>query len=383
MLKEIKRHHVKVRVNIINPENGYIIMSINIRSRVREVIQNSVIYRGTIVDLINELNLPTNADVLHIFDLPQIKYGINFNYKGFTRLLDVAMLRKSIEEVGVINPITVAKGNNRLWIIDGGTRIEAINPDTIVDWRILNINPEDSIDDLIIALTIALNTMMSKFTLNVAVSVYTKLLPVFKMRNINDSDVFGVNMPYVSEYRHTRYKRLSIIANHTLGKLTRISDDETRLRAVAVINSLHAALSRKSKTLRTLSGKLITFSDPAEVLYDAVMYVVSLLSCRRYNTAYVDVANLLINALRESPKPIKVDYTIRMLICTHKMRKLCGDCSNAVELMRNLVRKGVATPIAAAAALTYVKPELRDTALRSFNVDRHSLMYNMSKLKTM
>lgn len=352
----------------------------SVRDKVRDVIQNSVIYRGTIMDLLSELNLPRDADVLHIFDLPQMKYRINFNYRSFTRLLDVAMLRKSIEEVGVINPITVAKGNNRLWVIDGGTRIEAINPDTVIDWRVLSINPEDSIDDLIIALTIALNTMMSKFTLNVAVSVYTKLLPIFKMRNITDSDVFGINMPYVSEYRHTRYRSLLAITNNTLGKLTRISDDETRLRAVAVINSLHTALGRKSKTLRTLSRKLLAFSDPAEVMYDAVMYVVSLLSCRRYNTAYVDVANLLINALRESPKPIKVDYTVRLLVCMHKMRKLCGDCSNAVELMRDLVRKGVATPIAAAAALTYVKPGLRDTALETFNVDRHSLIYNMRKL---
>ena len=131
-------------------------MSMEFVSLFRKYNEDSTIVRASLNDLLAQLGLdPSYARIYHILDIFEVepdmtvKLGVkvNFNYRKYTKnILDVVTVRQAIAARGVIHPILIAVSRDRniVWVLDGGTRIETIDYTTVVDWKIINVDPLES-----------------------------------------------------------------------------------------------------------------------------------------------------------------------------------------------------------------------------------------------
>ena len=345
-------------------------------ARLRKLVESSQFTYTTLDDLRRRFGFNT---VVHVFDVPRLLKILDVGYEVVRDLLNTARLRESIERVGVLTPITVAYSPQlkALVVLDGGTRIEAINPSTPVNWRIVDIDVTDEFE-LAVALAYALNTMLNKFSMEAVAGLYRRFRGVFAKFHLSSRDVLGF---YISEVG--RGTRLNNAFSQARAIVVNAPGDVAK-RALKVLAILEDGLrGNRSGEARRLRGLVSQVEEPAAFLADLALAIAGETMCYRHRGS----AGLPIKAIQYAKEVIKqylaekpteedwvkllargLDYAARASACRERIKDAAGDKAEvALQLFEQYLREvrsfRKSTDIVTIAAYATVKALLQDKSM--------------------
>ena len=293
--------------------------------RRRSVITNAkVLPNLTIYELLNalKLNVLTQDSIYHIFSILSIhpeycrKCGkVTYQEIMGKYALNVPALRTNITAVGgPIHPIIVAKGDDKLWIVDGGTRIETIKATDKVNWMLIDVNPDASPLDAAIALSIALSTSFSKFTTADVIEIYSKFAAFFRNLGLTSLDVLGVSLEDKLKIPKTTFKLIDVINEAVIVVTNSMSEYPRSVTdtALLLLKGIRAYLNSnpKNRTAVRLSQQLPYGGYPPPVLLAKfAVATAGALNCFHVNIKDVKVS--MLNTFRElAREAVKADVNL-------------------------------------------------------------------------
>jgi hypothetical protein len=363
----------------------------------RQALENSKVVRTSLASLDRKLDI---SEVVHIFDapvkLPDLfpeKVRSSVSYSKITKLIDIAVTREAIGNYGVILPLVVAYSpiSRRLWVLDGGTRMEALDASKVVDWKILYINqnqffdPESSKMAMAVAISIAISTLVGKSTRTVACALFNKFKPFFASLGLTQRDVMGsivcaepIEGKSTSELRDIVGKAILLLDSDSVlpedvkvaGKALLMKlNDILNLRArVAKPKTEEEKEERKGlgKLILSLKTKLGVYireegGEPDVVLKRTVVSLAGDLLCYGYEPPSNDLKDTLEKLLRVGG--VVIDYKRQKVSCKAKLRRsllklgLSESLTNEVleVLEKTKAWTGKRPPVVAASVLDFIR----------------------------
>ncbi|MCG2894888.1 MAG: hypothetical protein L7H05_01490 [Vulcanisaeta sp.] len=363
----------------------------------RRALENSRVIRMNLNSLIRRFDV---SEVVHIFDAP-VKLPDFFpdsvrstvSYSKITRLIDIAITRDAIANYGVILPLVVAFSpvSRRLWVLDGGTRMEALDASKVVDWKVLYIDkdqffdPESSKTAMAVALSIAISTLVGKASRTVACALYNKFKPFFASLGLTQKDVMGsvvcvepVEGKTTSELRDIVGRAILLLDSDPALPEDVKTAGKALLMKLNDILSLRARIARpkteEEKETRKGLGKLIVSlktkigvyvkeegGEPDVVLKRTVVSLAGDLLCYGFEPPSNDLKRALERLLRTGG--VVIDYKRQKVACKAKLRKLllslglsealANEILEALERARAWASKR--PPVVAATVLDYIR----------------------------
>ena len=357
----------------------------------RLALENSRVVRTSLASLARKLDI---SEVVHIFDAP-VKLPDLFpenvrnsvSYSKITRLIDIAITREAIGNYGVILPLVVAISpiSRRLWILDGGTKMETLDASKIVDWKILYVSqnwffdPESSKIAMAVAISITLNTLAEKNTERLACVLFNKFKPFFAELGLTQRDVLGsVVCTETVEGKSTAELRELVGNAVLLLDSDPVLPEDVKVAGKALLLKLRDILNLRARTpereTRKGLGKLILSlrtklgvyvreegDEPDAVLKGTVVSLAGDLLCYGYEPPSNDLKDTLEKLLRVGG--VVVDYKRQKVSCKAKLRKsllklgLSESLTNEVlEVLENTKAwTGKRPPVVAASVLDYIR----------------------------
>ena len=377
----------------------------------RQALENSKVVRTSLTSLDRKFDI---SEVVHIFDapvkLPDLfpeKVRESVSYSKITKLIDIAVTREAIGNYGVILPLVVAYSpiSRRLWVLDGGTRMEALDASKVVDWKILYLSqnqffdPESSKMAMAVAISIAISTLVGKSTRTVACALFNKFKPFFASLGLTQRDVMGsivcaepIEGKSTSELRDIVGKAILLLDSDSVlpedvkvaGKALLMKlNDILNLRArVAKPKTEEEKEERKGlgKLILSLKTKLGVYireegGEPDVVLKRTVVSLAGDLLCYGYEPPSNDLKDTLEKLLRVGG--VVIDYKRQKVSCKAKLRKsllklgLGESLTNEIlEALENTKAwTGKRPPVVAASVLDFIRSvttvPIRQTELAS------------------
>jgi hypothetical protein len=371
----------------------------------RQALENSKVVRTSLASLDRKLDI---SEVVHIFDAP-VKLPDLFpekvrelvSYSKITKLIDIAVTREAIGNYGVILPLVVAYSpiSRRLWVLDGGTRMEALDASKVVDWKILYIDqnqffdPESSKMAMAVAISIAISTLVGKSTRTVACALFNKFKPFFTGLGLTQRDVLGsIVCTEPVEGKSTAELRELVGNAVLLLDSDPVLPEDVKLAGKALLLKLRDILNLRARTpereTRKGLGKLILSlktklgvyvreegGEPAVVLKRTVVSLAGDLLCYGYEPPSNDLKDTLEKLLRVGG--VIIDYKRQKASCKAKLRRsllklgLSEPLTN--EILETLENTKAWTskrpPVVAASVLDYIRTTtavpIRQTELAS------------------
>jgi hypothetical protein len=363
----------------------------------RKALENSRVIRTNLSSLIRRFDI---SEVVHIFDAP-VKLPDLFpdsvrnavSYSKITRLIDIAITRDAIANYGVILPLVVAISplSHRLWVLDGGTRMEALDASKTVDWKVLYIDkyqffdPESSRIAMAVALSIAISTLVGKASRSVACALFNKFKPFFASLGLTQRDVMGsvvcvepVEGKATSELRDIVGRAFLLLdSDPTLPEDVKVAGKALLMKLNDIL-SLRSRIAKpkteEEKETRKGLGRLIVSlktklgayvkeegGEPDVVLKRTVVSLAGDLLCYGYEPPSNDIKRALERLLRAGG--VVIDYKRQKVACKAKLRKsllklglseaLVNEILEALEKARAWASKR--PPVVAATVLDYIR----------------------------
>ena len=371
----------------------------------KQALENSKVVRTSLASLDRKFDI---SEVVHIFDapvkLPDLfpeKVRSSVSYSKITKLIDIAVTREAIGNYGVILPLVVAYSpiSRRLWVLDGGTRMEALDASKIVDWKILYIDqnqffdPESSKMAMAVAISIAISTLVGKSTRTVACALFNKFKPFFVGLGLTQRDVLGsivctepVEGKSTAELRELVGNAVLLLdSDPALPEDVKVAGkalllklrDILNLRARTPEKETRKGLGKLILSLRTKLGVYVREEggEPAVVLKRTVVSLAGDLLCYGYEPPSNDLKDTLEKLLRVGGAVI--DYKRQKASCKAKLRKsllklgLSESLTNEIlEALENTKAwTGKRPPVVAASVLDFIRSittvPIRQTELAS------------------
>jgi hypothetical protein len=371
----------------------------------RQALENSKVVRTSLASLDRKFDI---SEVVHIFDapvkLPDLfpeKVRSSVSYSKITKLIDIAVTREAIGNYGVILPLVVAYSpiSRRLWVLDGGTRMEALDASKIVDWKILYIDqnqffdPESSKMAMAVAISIAISTLVGKSTRTVACALFNKFKPFFVSLGLTQRDVLGsivctepVEGKSTAELRELVGNAVLLLdSDPTLPEDVKLAGKALLLKLRDILNLRARTQERETRkglgklilSLRTKLGVYVREEggEPAVVLKRTVVSLAGDLLCYGYEPPSNDLKDTLEKLLRVGG--VVIDYKRQKASCKAKLRRsllklgLSESLTNEIlEALENTKAwAGKRPPVVAASVLDFIRSittvPIRQTELAS------------------
>ncbi len=371
----------------------------------RQALENSKVVRTSLASLDRKFDI---SEVVHIFDapvkLPDLfpeKVRSSVSYSKITKLIDIAVTREAIGNYGVILPLVVAYSpiSRRLWVLDGGTRMEALDASKVVDWKILYIDqnqffdPESSKMAMAVAISIAISTLVGKSTRTVACALFNKFKPFFVSLGLTQRDVLGsivctepVEGKSTAELRELVGNAVLLLdSDPTLPEDVKLAGKALLLKLRDILNLRARTQERETRkglgklilSLRTKLGVYVREEggEPAVVLKRTVVSLAGDLLCYGYEPPSNDLKDTLEKLLRVGG--VVIDYKRQKASCKAKLRRsllklgLSESLTNEIlEALENTKAwTGKRPPVVAASVLDFIRSittvPIRQTELAS------------------
>lgn len=353
---------------------------------------------ATLRELIKMLGLTSSAEVVHIFDMPKVRKDlmragdveVRYEYSKLTKLLDEVILRESIERVGVIHTIIVAPSpsNNRLWVLDGGTRTKAIGLDRLASWKVLNLDPEEDQLHALVAVAIGLNTLMTKWSRYVTCAVYSAFKPLYDKYGIDEAQIFGTRACVeVEESQTPKYNYVVKLADGFTDAKQLIDamyeiPDETRSLATKLCDEvLSAVLSMppSSDLLKSIYGVWLRTDLNVVTLAKTMIHIAGLLTCYRYEATNRNLVTAITRLLET--RGYRFGAVAEKEACIRRLRALFTslelDESQASKLLSTYSKISGGSPISYAAAIYCLATSLKKSRCAVQEVER---MFGVSRV---